>query len=80
MSDDEIQDNATSYRSIWKPSHGFNGLLVRINENAVVVSYHDGEVVVQLQKIIRVLAAGQSMYFVHAKSFRCLGFNDNGVA
>jgi len=48
VSDDEIQDSATSYQSIWKPSHGFNGLLYKINKNAVVVSYHDGEVVVQL--------------------------------
>jgi len=78
VSDDEIQDSATSYRSIWKPSHRFNGLLYRVNENAIVVSHHVGEVVVQLQKIFRVLAAGQSMYFVHAKSFRSLGFNDNG--
>jgi len=78
VSDDEIQDSATSYRSIWKPSHGFNGLLYRVNENATVASHHDGEVVVQLQKILRVLAAGQSMYFVHAKSFRILGVNDNG--
>ena len=76
--DDEVQDSATSFQSIWKPSHGFNGLLYRVNENAIVVSHHDGEVVIQLQKIFRVPFADHSMYFVHAKSFRNLGFNDNG--
>ena len=75
--DDEIQDSATSYRSIWKPTHGFNGLLYRVNENAIVVCHRGGEVVVQLQKIFRVPVAGYSMYFVHAKSFQSLGFNDN---
>ena len=52
--DDEVQDSATSYRSVWKPTHGYNGLLYRVNENAIVVSRRDGEVVVQLQKILRV--------------------------
>ena len=76
--DDEVQDGATSYRSIWKPSHGFNGLLYRINENAIAVSHHDGEVVVQLQKIFRVHVADRSMYFVLAKSFQGLSVDDNG--
>ena len=53
-------------------------MLYRVNENAIVVSHRDGEVVVQLQKIFRVPVAGHSMYFVNAKSFRSLGFTDNG--
>lgn len=52
-------------------------MLYRVNENAIVVCHRGGEVVVQLQKIFRVPVAGYSMYFVHAKSFQSLGFNDN---
>lgn len=54
--DDEIQDSATSHQSIWKPTHGFNGLFYRVIENAIVVCHCGGEVVVQLQKILRVPA------------------------
>lgn len=76
--DDEVQDTATSYWSIWKPTHGFSGLLYRVNENAIVVSQQSGEVVVTLQKIFRVPVADESMYFVCARPFRGLGFNGNG--
>ena len=75
--DDEVQDTATSYWSIWKPTRGFSGLLYRVNENAIVVSQQSGEVVVTLQKMFRVPVADESMYFVCAKPFRGLGFNGN---
>ena len=76
--DDEVKDSATSCRSIWKPSHGFNGLLYRVSESAIVLSSHDGEVVVELRKIFRVPVADQSMYFVCAKPFRVVGFSGCG--
>ena len=78
VSDDEVKDNATSCRSIWKPSHGYNGLLYRVSESAIVLSSHDGEVAVELRKIFRVPVADQSMYFVCAKPFRVLGFSGCG--
>lgn len=59
-------------------THEYNGLLYRVNESAIVVSSHVGEVVVVLTKIFRVSVADQSMYFVCAKPFRVLGFSDCG--
>ena len=61
---DDVKDGATSFQSIWKPSHGYNGLLYRVNESAIVISSHVGEVFVVLTKIFRVSVADQSMYFV----------------
>lgn len=55
--DDGGKDSARSCRSIWKPSHGYNDLLYRVSESAIVLSSPDGEVVgevvVELRKIFR---------------------------
>lgn len=76
--DDGGKDSARSYRSIWKSSHGYNDLLYRVSESAIVLSSPDGEVVVELRRICRVRVADQSMYFVCAKPYRILGFSGCG--
>ena len=77
--DDDIDDCPTSYRSIWKPSHGFNGgLLYRINEQAIIVTNQDGEVCSQIQKIFRVSVAEQNKYFLCCKPFEEVIGNNNG--
>lgn len=80
--DDGGKDSARSCRSIWKPSHGYNDLLYRVSESAIVLSSPDGEVVgevvVELRKIFRVPVVDQSMYLVCAKPYRILGFSGCG--
>ncbi|CAB4029990.1 Hypothetical predicted protein [Paramuricea clavata] len=75
----DVIDGATSYRSIWKPNHGFNGLLYRVREEAIVVASQGGEVSVQIQKIFTVLVAGQSKHFLYCSVFKeVVGNNDSG--
>jgi len=66
-----------SCQSIWKPSHGYNDLLYRVSESAIVLS--SGVLVkllLSLERLIfRVPVANQSMYFVCAKPYRILGFS-----
>ena len=69
--DDGGKDSARSCRSIWKSSHGYNDLLYRVSESAIVLSSPDGEVVVELRRICRVPVADQSTY-------RILGFSGCG--
>ena len=58
-------------------NHGYNGLLYRENETAVVIN-HDGELVVQLQKLFRVQVANQNKYFVSAEPFHMVGTSNGG--
>ena len=77
--EDGGKDSARSCLNIWKPSHGYNDLLYRVSESAIVPNSPDGEVVVELRKIFRVPVADQSiLYFVCAKPYCNLGFSGCG--
>ena len=77
--DNDVVDGATSYRSIWKPSHGFNGLLYRVKEDAIVVANQGGEICVQIQKIFRVSVAGKSQNFINCSVFKeVIDISDGG--
>ena len=77
--DNDVVDGATSYRSIWKPSHGFNGLLYRVKEDAIVVANQGGEICVQIQNIFRVSVAGKSQYFINCSVFKeVIDISDGG--
>ena len=75
---EDIKDDATCYRSVWFPSHCYDGLLYRENEHAVIIT-QDGETIVKLLDLLCVFASDEWKLFLRAKKFEEQNFSSNGM-
>lgn len=74
---DAVKD-CTHCRSVWFPSHSYNGLLYRQKEPAVVIT-QDGETVVKVLDFFCVFVADKWQLFFQAKKFEAQVFSNNGM-
>lgn len=73
-----VEEDGICCRSAWFPTHGYDGLLFREKEDAIVIA-QDGEVTVKLFNFFCAFVVNKWQHFFRAKKFDEQGLSDNGM-
>jgi hypothetical protein len=75
----DVAQIACTARSLWKPNHGFGGLLYRIGDKVMFAHPEVGDCVVELQKFVSLNVAGIALVCCYAEEFRFYGDINSGM-
>lgn len=75
----DVGGDAFCCRSVWKPSHGYDGLLYREEEFVVVVKEGQGEAVAQISHIFPTAIAGVYQSYLDVQIMELVGFSPCGL-
>ena len=73
----DVEVDGTCCRSAWFPTHGYDGLLYRENEHAIVIR-EVGERTVRLLNFFSAFVCDTWQLFFKAKEFKDVGYSDTG--
>ena len=80
ISNADVSDgNAFECRSVWKATHGYDGLLYREKEFVVIIKEGQGEVVAQLNRVFTTSVAGVHAQYLDVQIMEHVDFNAQGL-
>lgn len=74
----DVSGNAFECRSVWKATHGYDGLLYREKEFVVIIK-GQGEVVAQLNRVFTTSVAGVHAQYLDVQIMEHVDFNAQGL-
>ena len=75
----DVSGNAFECRSVWKATHGYDGLLYREKEFVVIIKEGQGEVVAQLNRVFTTSVAGVHAQYLDVRIMEHVDFNAQGL-
>jgi len=74
-----VDENAIACRSIWKPTHGYSGLLYRVKEHIVLIKPRGGEVIAMIDSVFTICAKRVYKQYLKVRLFEHTGFTTQGM-